>query len=211
MKRVAVVGASGAVGEVMIRLLQERRFPLASIKFLASEQSAGRSIEFAGEAHPIEPLRASAFSDVDIVLSSTPASVSREFSPIAARAGAVVVDNSSAFRMDPERSARRAGSQSPRRRQAPGDHRQPELLDDPDGRRPQAFARCLPDPPGDREHVSIRLGGGPEGARRASIPDQRPRPRTSPFPPPPSSLTRSRSTASPRSTTSSRTATRRRK
>jgi aspartate-semialdehyde dehydrogenase len=102
VKRVAVVGASGAVGEMMIRLLRERTFPVGSIKFLASERSAGKSIEFGGESHPIEPLTPAAFEGVEIVLSSTPASVSREFSPIAARAGAVVVDNSSAFRMEPD-------------------------------------------------------------------------------------------------------------
>ena len=101
MKSVAVVGASGAVGEVMTRLLVERQFPVGSIKFLASPRSAGRTVEFAGEAHPIQPLSDGAFDGVDIVLSSVPASVSRQFSPIAARAGAVVVDNSSAFRMDP--------------------------------------------------------------------------------------------------------------
>ena len=102
MKSVAVVGASGAVGEVMIRLLRERNFPVGAIKFLASERSAGKSIEFAGEPHAIEPLAPGAFDGVDIVLSSTPAAVSRQYSPIAARAGAVVVDNSSAFRMDPD-------------------------------------------------------------------------------------------------------------
>ncbi len=102
MKSVAVVGASGAVGQVMIRLLEEREFPVGSIKFLASERSAGRPITFRGETHTVEPLSADAFRGVDIVLSSTPASISREFSPIAARAGAVVIDNSSAWRMDPE-------------------------------------------------------------------------------------------------------------
>ncbi len=102
MKKVAVVGASGAVGDVIVRLLQERKFPVGSIKFLASQRSAGRSITFAGESHPIEPLSDHAFDGVDIVLSSTPAAVSQQYSPIAARAGAVVVDNSSAFRMDPE-------------------------------------------------------------------------------------------------------------
>ena len=102
MKSVAVVGASGAVGDVMIRLLQERKFPVGSIKFLASERSAGKSVEFAGETYTVEPLTPEAFEGVDIVLSSTPASVSRQYSPIAARAGAVVVDNSSAFRMDPD-------------------------------------------------------------------------------------------------------------
>ena len=102
MKHVAVVGASGAVGERMIRLLEERRFPVASIKFLASAKSAGKSVWFRGETHPIGELCAAAFAGVEIVLSSTPASVSRQWSPIAAAAGAVVVDNSSAFRMEPD-------------------------------------------------------------------------------------------------------------
>jgi aspartate-semialdehyde dehydrogenase len=101
-KHVAVVGASGAVGERMIRLLDERRFPLASIKFLASARSAGKSIKFCGEGYRIQELTAGAFDGVEIVLSSTPASISRQWSPIAAKAGAVVVDNSSAFRMDPD-------------------------------------------------------------------------------------------------------------
>lgn len=102
MKSVAVVGASGAVGERMIRLVAERNFPLKSIKFLASERSAGKTVGFRGELYPIEPISARAFEGVDVVLSSTPGSISKEWSPIAARAGAVVVDNSSAFRMDPE-------------------------------------------------------------------------------------------------------------
>jgi aspartate-semialdehyde dehydrogenase len=102
VKSIAVVGASGAVGEVMIRLLGERRFPVSSIKFLASERSAGRVVEFSGRLHAIEPLTPEAFDGIDIVLSSTPASISRVYSPIAAKAGAVVVDNSSAWRMDPE-------------------------------------------------------------------------------------------------------------
>jgi aspartate-semialdehyde dehydrogenase len=99
---VAVVGATGAVGEIMRQVLQERSFPLRAIKFLASERSAGKTIEFRGKAYQVEPLRPEAFVGVDVVLSSTPASISREYSPIAARAGAVVVDNSSAWRMDPE-------------------------------------------------------------------------------------------------------------
>ena len=102
MIHVAVVGASGAVGEVMTRLLEERGFPVASIKFLASERSVGKQVVFRGDRHAVELLCAEAFEGVEIVLSSTPASISRRFSPLAARAGAVVVDNSSAFRMDPE-------------------------------------------------------------------------------------------------------------
>lgn len=102
MKHVAVVGASGAVGERMALLIEERQFPLASIRFLASPRSAGRLIRFRGEPHPIREISEATLAGVDIVLSSTPASVSREWSPRAAALGAVVVDNSSAFRMDPD-------------------------------------------------------------------------------------------------------------
>jgi aspartate-semialdehyde dehydrogenase len=86
----------------MRQVLLERAFPIASIKFLASARSVGKQIDFAGETHPVELLRAEAFTGVDLVLSSTPSAISREFSPLAAKAGAIVVDNSSAWRMDPE-------------------------------------------------------------------------------------------------------------
>jgi aspartate-semialdehyde dehydrogenase len=99
---VAVVGATGAVGEIMRQVLSEHKFPLRAIKFLASERSAGKTVDFQGKKHPVEPIRPEAVVGVDIVLASTPALISREYSPIAARAGAIVVDNSSAWRMDPE-------------------------------------------------------------------------------------------------------------
>ena len=99
---VAVVGATGAVGEIMRQVLAERNFPFRSIKFLASERSAGKPIEFKGKPYTVEQIRPEAYEGVELVLSSTPGSISREFSPIAAKAGAVVVDNSSAWRMDPE-------------------------------------------------------------------------------------------------------------
>ncbi len=99
---VAVVGATGAVGEIMRQVLDEHSFPFRSIKFLASERSAGKTLTFKGKTYTVEPIRPEAFAGVEIVLSSTPASVSREYSPIAARAGAVVIDNSSAWRMDPD-------------------------------------------------------------------------------------------------------------
>jgi aspartate-semialdehyde dehydrogenase len=79
---VAVVGATGAVGEIMRQVLVEHNFPLRGIKFLASERSAGKSIDFKGKTYPVEPIRPEAFQGVDIVLSSTPASVSRETSPM---------------------------------------------------------------------------------------------------------------------------------
>jgi aspartate-semialdehyde dehydrogenase len=97
-----VVGATGAVGEIMRQVLQERAFPFRAIKFLASERSAGKRITFQGKPYAVEPIAPEAFAGVDLVLSSTPASVSRETSPLAAKAGAVVIDNSSAWRMDPD-------------------------------------------------------------------------------------------------------------
>jgi len=99
---IAVVGATGAVGELIRRVLAERAFAFRSIKFLASERSAGKTVSFLGKSYEIKPLRPEAFAGVDLVLSSTPASISRDYSPLAARAGAVIVDNSSAWRMDPE-------------------------------------------------------------------------------------------------------------
>jgi aspartate-semialdehyde dehydrogenase len=102
MPNVAIVGATGAVGELIRQVLEERNFPVESIRFLASAKSAGKEVTFRGTSYQVEPLRAEAFRGVDLVLSSTPSSVSREFSPLAAQAGAIVVDNSSAWRMDPD-------------------------------------------------------------------------------------------------------------
>ena len=101
MKRytVAVVGATGAVGTEMLRVLQERRFPLKGIRLLASARSAGRRIPFNGVAHKVEELRNRAFDGIDVALFSAGASRSLEFGPEAVRRGAVVVDNSSAFRL----------------------------------------------------------------------------------------------------------------
>lgn len=100
--RLAVMGATGLVGQVMRQVLLERKFPYSSVRFLASARSAGKPIDFGGRTYTVEAAVPDAFRDVDVVLSSTPASVSREISPIAAQAGAVVVDNSSAWRMDPQ-------------------------------------------------------------------------------------------------------------
>ena len=98
----AVVGATGAVGENIRQVLAEHNFPLRAIKFLASAKSVGKVIDFQGKKYAVEPIRPEAFAGVDIVLSSTPASVSRDTSPMAAKAGAIVIDNSSAWRMDPD-------------------------------------------------------------------------------------------------------------
>lgn len=102
MVRVAVMGATGAVGREMLKTLEQRHFPYQSIKMLASERSAGSTLVFNGSSHKVELLTENSFQDVDIVLASAGASVSRKFAPLAAQAGAVVIDNTSAFRMDPE-------------------------------------------------------------------------------------------------------------
>src|SRR5262245_21691928 len=100
--RVAVVGATGAVGVEMLNVLERRRFPVDRLALLASPRSAGKRMRFHGDELPDEPLSERSFEGIDLALFSAGASVSREFGPRAAAAGAVVVDNSSAFRMDPE-------------------------------------------------------------------------------------------------------------
>ena len=99
---VAVAGATGAVGEVMLRVLEERKFPVRQIKPLASARSIGKTVTFGGEEVKVEELSTGSFAGVDLALFSAGASRSKEFAPAAWKAGAVVVDNSSAFRMEPD-------------------------------------------------------------------------------------------------------------
>jgi aspartate-semialdehyde dehydrogenase len=100
--KVAVVGATGAVGQQMVACLEERRFPVARLVPLASERSMGKTVTFLGKEIPVEVLTQDSFDGVEIALFSAGGGISKEYGPIAARAGAVVVDNSSAWRMDPE-------------------------------------------------------------------------------------------------------------
>ena len=99
---VAILGATGAVGTEILTLLEERNFPLGNLKVLASERSAGKSIRFAGKDLTIEAVSESSFDDIDIVLASAGGSISKQWLPIATKAGAVSIDNSSAFRMHPD-------------------------------------------------------------------------------------------------------------
>ena len=99
---VAIAGATGAVGTEFLRLLEQREFPLASLRLLASERSAGRKLPFRGRDHEVQLLTEDSFDGIDIAFFSAGAGRSRQFAPAAVRAGAVVIDNSSAFRMDPE-------------------------------------------------------------------------------------------------------------
>jgi aspartate-semialdehyde dehydrogenase len=99
---VAVVGATGAVGQEMLQVLQNRRFPVRKLTLLASARSKGKRMQFGEEAVEVQELRADSFQGVEVALFSAGGSRSKEFAPHAVKAGAVVIDNSSAFRMDPQ-------------------------------------------------------------------------------------------------------------
>ena len=98
---VAVVGATGAVGNEMISILEQREFPVNELRLLASERSAGEKLSFQGHNVTVQQLTEHSFEDIDIGLFSAGASVSKTFAPHAVTAGAVVIDNTSAFRMEP--------------------------------------------------------------------------------------------------------------
>src|SRR5579863_624292 len=99
---VAIVGATGAVGVELIRCLEQRRFPLSELRLFASARSAGKSLPFGASALTVREVTDSSFDGVDIALFSAGGATSKRFAPVAVRAGATVVDNSSAFRMDPK-------------------------------------------------------------------------------------------------------------
>ena len=98
---VAVVGATGAVGIEMIKTLEKRQFPVGKLTLLASARSVGKKLKFNGQDVTVTELTKDSFAGIDIALFSAGGSISKEFAPIAAKAGCVVIDNSSAFRMDP--------------------------------------------------------------------------------------------------------------
>src|SRR4029078_11755787 len=98
---VGVVGATGAVGVEMIKTLEKRKFPVGKLTLLASGRSAGKKLRFCDEEVTVKELTKDAFAGVDIALFSAGGSISKEFAPIAVEAGCVVIDNSSAFRIDP--------------------------------------------------------------------------------------------------------------
>jgi aspartate-semialdehyde dehydrogenase len=100
-KVVAVAGATGLVGRRMLQVLEERNFPVKSLKLLASERSKGKTLTFKGETIPVEVLSEDSFKGVDVALFSAGGGTSKKFAPFAAKDGCVVVDNSSAWRMDP--------------------------------------------------------------------------------------------------------------
>jgi aspartate-semialdehyde dehydrogenase len=101
-KNVAIMGATGAVGAELLKLLEERDFPVGELRLLASARSAGKTMTFRGETITIQELTHDSFEGIDIVLASAGGSLSAEYAPSAVKAGAVVVDNTSHFRLDPE-------------------------------------------------------------------------------------------------------------
>jgi len=98
--RVAIAGATGMVGQEFMRILDQRDFPLASLRLLASERSRGRSFDYRGETLPVQVLDEKSFDGIDIALFSAGGSISRTYAPVAAESGAVVIDNSNAWRME---------------------------------------------------------------------------------------------------------------
>lgn len=101
-KHIAIAGVTGAVGQEFLRIIEQRNFPFDSLKMLASSRSAGKKIEFMGKSYTVEELTEDSFEGIDIALFSAGGGRSKQFAPAAVKAGAVVIDNSSAFRMDPE-------------------------------------------------------------------------------------------------------------
>ena len=104
---VAIIGATGAVGEEMLKILEQRDFPVGQLKLLASARSAGKKYNFKGRETTVEELKEDSFSassgkGIDIVLASAGGLISKKFAPLAVKEGAIVIDNTSAFRMDPE-------------------------------------------------------------------------------------------------------------
>ncbi|MHC1741917.1 MAG: aspartate-semialdehyde dehydrogenase [Syntrophobacteraceae bacterium] len=99
--KVAVVGATGAVGNLMVQVLEERGFPVSELKLLASARSLGKTLQYKGQSLPVEELKEDSFKGIRVALFSAGGSVSKKFAPIAVESGCVVIDNSSAFRMDP--------------------------------------------------------------------------------------------------------------
>jgi aspartate-semialdehyde dehydrogenase len=99
---VAIVGATGAVGQEFLKVIEKRKFPYKKLTLLASARSAGKQIEFRGETLTVQELKEDSFKDIDLALFSAGGSITKKFAPIAVQSDCVVVDNSSAFRMDPE-------------------------------------------------------------------------------------------------------------
>jgi N-acetyl-gamma-glutamylphosphate reductase len=145
--KVAVVGATGNVGREMLNILDERKFPADEVVVLASRRSVGIEVSYGDRTLKVKALEHYDFSDIDICLMSAGGSVSKEWSPKIGAAGAVVIDNSSAWRMDPDVRLHQEEH-----------HRQPELLDRAARRRAEAAARQGDDHARRGRDLSIGVG-----------------------------------------------------
>ena len=100
--KVGIVGATGAVGAELLTLMEKRKFPVSELRLLASSRSAGKKVEALGADHTVEEAKSSAFDGLDFAIFSANGTLSKELCPLAAKAGVVAIDNSSAFRMQPD-------------------------------------------------------------------------------------------------------------
>ena len=101
MYKIGILGATGAVGQEMMKILEERTFPISELRLIASERSAGKTYHFAGQKITVVAASETAFTGLDIVLGAAENDIAEKFAPAIVKAGAVFVDNSSAFRLDP--------------------------------------------------------------------------------------------------------------
>ena len=167
--RVAVVGATGLVGETMVSVLEERNFPVATLLALASERSLGSSVSFRGRHVPVQPLEKFDFAQCDIALFSAGAAVSRAYAPQAVAAGCLVIDNTSEFRYreDVPLVVPEVNPQAHRQCGHARHHRQSQLLDHPADGGAQAAARCRRDRAHRRRDLPVSLRRRARGARGA--------------------------------------------
>ena len=126
---VGIVGATGAVGQELLRLLEERNFPISALRLFASARSAGKTVEFEGTKLVIEEAKPGVFANVDVAFFAAGGTVTRALAPDAVKAGCLVIDKSSALRMDPDVPLVIPEINPEALRQPQGHHREPELLD----------------------------------------------------------------------------------
>ena len=171
--KVAIAGATGNVGREMLAILAERRFPVSEVVALASTRSIGKEVSFGEKTLKCKALEHYDFSDADICLMSAGGAVSKEFSPKIGAKGCVVIDNSSAWRMDPDVPliVPEVNAEAARGFVQEEHHRQPELLDRPARRRAEAAARPRRDQAGGGRDLPVGLGGGQGRDGRAFFPD----------------------------------------
>lgn len=158
--KVAILGASGAVGKEMMKILEERSFPVSELHLLASARSAGKVVQWRGQDVVIEEARDEAFEGIDIVLGAAENDIAERFAPAIVKSGAVFVDNSSAFRLDPDVPLVVPEVNPEGRKEAPRHHRKPQLLHHDHRHRRERAAEHFAHQGHGRLHVSGRVRRG---------------------------------------------------